>query len=163
MKTDYSFNRAGGNLTMRKQKIRSQTIRSQIKNNFVAIVSLVVAFIALTHDAWRNELTEKNRNIRMAGFELLKNLGELQIIVNHAYYSPDSTLGNPYLGWGHVLLISDLSELLPSNVTKTVGKLTKVWGENWEKIKKDETAVSNISTAIDDSRKEVLQTIRQLK
>jgi len=41
-------------------------IRGQIKNNLLAIISLVVAFSALGYNTWRNELTEHNRKADIA-------------------------------------------------------------------------------------------------
>src|SRR5260221_9920468 len=139
------------------------TIKQQLKDNMVAIISLVIAIIALSYTAWREETTEKNRTFRVAGFEVLKNLGELQIVVNHAYYMRESALANPYLGWGHIALVSDLSQLLPKPVPTTVAKLVKVWGENWDKLNRDEEAVTAVSAEIDASRAEVLESIRYLK
>lgn len=143
--------------------MEKQTIRRQIKNNLVAIISLVVAITALLYTAWREETTEKNRTLRVAGFEVLKNLGELQIVVNHTYYQQDGAPGNPFVGWGHVALISDLSELLPPPVPETIEKLINLWSQDWKKIKTDEKAASRISDEIDHSRKEVLESIRYLK
>lgn len=57
------------------------TIRLQLKTNLVALISLVVALTALGYTPWRNERTEYNRNVRVAAFETLKQLGEAQI--NH--------------------------------------------------------------------------------
>jgi hypothetical protein len=138
-------------------------IRDQLKNNFVAIISLIIALIALCYTTWREEVTEKNRNIRTAGFEVLKNLGELQIVVNHIYYQHDNMLANPYLGWGYISLISDLSNFLPPPVPDTVKKLVEAWSVNWKKIKTDEEAVTQISQEIDDSREAVVDTIRKLR
>lgn len=53
-------------------------ILQQIQKNSLAIVSLIVAFSALGYNTWRNELTESNRNVRQAGFEMLLHIGELQ-------------------------------------------------------------------------------------
>jgi hypothetical protein len=39
----------------------------QLRDNLVAITSLVVALSALGYNTWRNERTERNRNIRTAG------------------------------------------------------------------------------------------------
>ncbi len=139
------------------------SIKRQIKDNFVAIVSLVIAIVALLYTAWREETTEKNRTLRQAGFEVLKNLGELQIVINYAYYQHDSNLGNPYLGWGHIALISDLANLLPKPIPKSISKLVTEWGGNWNKIKTDETAVDTLTDSIDTSRKEVLEAIRYLR
>jgi len=71
----------------------------QIKQNAMAIVSLLVAFSALGYNTWRNELTEDNRNIRSAGYEVLVHLSHLQRIAYLAHYDKDTTRGNPCLGW----------------------------------------------------------------
>ena len=52
----------------------TRTVIQQIRNNLVAIISLVVAISSLSYNTWRNELTEENRNIRFAGFEVINSL-----------------------------------------------------------------------------------------
>ena len=77
----------------------TRTVIQQIRNNLVAIISLVVAISSLSYNTWRNELTEENRNIRVAGFETLKSLGELQTIVDFGHYEQHPELGSPIEGW----------------------------------------------------------------
>ena len=43
----------------------------QLQKNSLSLISLFVAFSALSYNTWRNEQTEYNRNIRSAGFEVL--------------------------------------------------------------------------------------------
>jgi len=43
---------------------------TQLRNNSLSIISLVIAISALSYNTYRNELTEVNRNIRSAGFEV---------------------------------------------------------------------------------------------
>jgi hypothetical protein len=81
----------------------------QVKSNLIAIISLAIALTALGYTTWREEVTEKNRTLRAAGFEVLKNLGELQLIVNYIRYDPENPQANPYLGWGYVAIIGDVS------------------------------------------------------
>lgn len=142
--------------------MKSKSMGNQIKNNAVALISLIVAFIALGYNTWRNEHTEKNRNIRMASFEVLKSLGELQLVVNYAQYQPDNTMGNPILGWGYIALIGDLSHLLPSPVPEQAAELIRVWGTDWNKIKTDEKSADLISNQIDGARSAVLGTLYSL-
>lgn len=71
----------------------------QIKQNKLAIISLLVALTALGYNTWRNEQTEANRNIRQAGFEMLVHIGQLQRITYLAHYDKDSIEGNPRKGW----------------------------------------------------------------
>lgn len=136
----------------------------QVKNHAVAIISLIIAIIALFYSTWRNEITESNRNTRMAAFEVLKNLGELQILVNYRYYQPQqAAMGNPIVGWGYIALISDLSKLLPKPVPETVERLIASWNENWKKIDSDQQSTDQVSEEIDDSRQAVLKVLMNLK
>lgn len=139
------------------------SIFTQISNHLIAIISLIVAIIALSYNTWRNEQTEKNRNIRTAAFEVLKELGELQIVINYSHYQPNKELGNTYLGWGHIAFINDLGQLLPQPIPKKVKILTDDWGLNWGKIKTDEAASDMISNEVDKTRESVLDVLRKLK
>ena len=52
----------------------------------MALISLTVAVGALGYNSWRNEKTEDQRKIRLASFQVLENLGEMQEIVDARYY-----------------------------------------------------------------------------
>lgn len=135
----------------------------QIKNHLIAIVSLFIAITALTYNTWRDEETEKNRNIRQASFEVLKHLGELQIVLNYAHYQTENSMGNPILGWGHIALVSDMGQLLPSPIPEKTSRLAQIWSENWKNVSTDENAVELVSRQVDDTRDAVLGIIRNLK
>ncbi|WP_043872956.1 hypothetical protein [Legionella massiliensis] len=140
------------------------SIWSQIHNNLIALISLTVAISALSYNTWRNETTEKNRNIRPAAFEVLKELGQLQLVVNNTRYIANSSESiNPILGWGHVSLISDLGQLLPPPIPAKVDELVRVWGDNWKKIRTDEESADKITHEIDSSRAIILNTLMHLK
>src|SRR5579872_1337474 len=132
------------------------TILQQIKNNLIAILSLFIAITALYYNTWRNEQTEKNRNIRTAAFEVLKELGDLQIVINYAHYQPTNPYGNPFYGWAHIAMINDLSQLLPQPIHNNSQTLTQMWNQNWMKIKTDDGAIDAISNEIDHTRESVL-------
>jgi hypothetical protein len=140
-----------------------QAISTQLKNNIIALLSLAIALFTLTYMAWREEVTEKNRNLRVAAFEVLKNLGQLQVIVNYSHYDPTNSMGNPMLGWGYISLITDLSELLPPPIPEKVENLFEVWQSNWSSIKTDQKSTDLISQNIDDSRTAVLEVLNTLK
>ena len=91
-------------------------MREQLRSNTVAIVSPFAAFSALSYNTWRNEATERNRNIRTAGFELLSEIGLLQQIVFYAHYNQGDQRGDACMGWADVLTISDLAALMPAAV-----------------------------------------------
>ena len=62
------------------------SIRKQIHNNAVALISLFIALSSLAYNTWRNETTEEQRNVRHASFRVLESLGELQQVVDFRYY-----------------------------------------------------------------------------
>ncbi len=132
-------------------------------NNVISVFSLLTIFSAFVFTAWRSEISEKNQNLRVAGIEILKNLGQLQVVVNYAYFQSDNMLGNPFLGWGYIALASDLSQLMPEPVPKTIQKLVAVWGEEANNLKTSEEAANRVSMQVDASRKEVLKSIRSLQ
>lgn len=135
----------------------------QIKRNTLALISLFVAFSALGYNTWRNEATEENRNIRKAGFELIVHIGALQRISYLAQFEKKQNRGNPRLGWTEVLLIRDLSHLLPGIVQQKSENLMRAWEQNWLTLgESNEIAVSTIDSALNDLRIEVLDVIRAL-
>jgi hypothetical protein len=138
------------------------SVREQVRNNAVALISLAVALSSLAYNTWRNEQTEENRSVRVAAFQVLKNLGELQVIVNHAYFGNNERLGNPMAGWGHVALITDLSELLPAPGPERAEKLLQVWQADWQRIAEDQPSVERVTAEIDQSREAVREILRRL-
>lgn len=138
-------------------------IQEQVKQHFLSIIGLIVAVTALVYSTWREELTEKNLNTRLASFDLLKNLGQLQVTINFLHFDSENSMGNPLTGWGYIALINDLGEILPDPIPMQTKQLVKVWGENWNKLKTDQRAVEVVSAEVDASRKAVLDTIHKLR
>jgi len=140
------------------------SLRQQLRDNAVALISLVVALSSLAYNTWRNERTEHNRNVRTAAFELLTKLAELERVVFLAQYDRDVAGGNPRTGWTYVLVIRDLSALVPAPVPVQAQELQRVWSGNWEGLgKDDETAVDHIDAAIVKLRDTTLGTLRSLR
>lgn len=140
------------------------TIRQQLRNNAVALISLAVAIGSLGYNTWRNERTEHNRNVRTAAFELLMRAGDLERVTFLAQYDHDRNGGSPRAGWTDVLAIRDLAGLVPGQVPSCAAELVKVWGDNWEGLgKADETAVDRIDDAIGKLREASLATLRSLR
>ncbi len=138
-------------------------LRQQFKRNSLAIISLFVAFSALGYNTWRNELTEENRNIRAAGFEMLLHIGQLQRISYLAHYDKDLQQGNPRSGWVEVLVLRDLSMLMPAELQHYTQRLFDSWKVNWQGLGEDESAVAAIDNAIHDLRQNVLENINRLE
>lgn len=83
-------------------KLSERTWVKQLLKHSVAVVSLMTALVGLSYNAWQANQNEINQNMRVAAFEVLKNLGELQTVVNYAHFSGDQLRGNPIEGWKHV-------------------------------------------------------------
>jgi hypothetical protein len=140
------------------------TLRQQVRNNAVALISLVVALGSLGYNTWRNERTEHNRNIRTATFELLTKLAELERVVFLAQYDHDAAGGNPRTGWTYVLVIRDLAAVVPGPVSMQATQLQGVWASHWEDLgKSDESAAVRIDDAIEKLREASLSTLRSLR
>jgi hypothetical protein len=143
--------------------METRTVIQQIRNNLVAIISLAVAVSSLSYNTWRNELTEENRNIRVAGFEALKSLGELQTIVDFGHYDKNPELGSPIKGWGRVLFVRDLANIIKGPVPDAARNLFETWQANWEEIGNDELKVERITVEITATRQAVQSVINALE
>lgn len=136
---------------------------SQLRRNSLALLSLMVALSALFYNTWRNEQTERNRNIRVAEFEMLKNLGELQQIIDYAHFRKDQQRGDLTQGLSRVLLIKDLAALTPQPVADSAEKLMTAWRENGDKLSTSFDAASALSEEVLLARRAVLESLRSLK
>ena len=134
----------------------------QVRRNSVALISLAVALSSLSYNTWRNEQTEYNRNIRVAGIELLLKLGELEKVVFFAHYDRDSQAGSPRAGWAHALTVRDLGSLTPEPARSSTVSLVEVWQQNWSGLGTSDDTASKISDSIDKARSEVLGVLAEL-
>jgi hypothetical protein len=138
-------------------------LSKQLLTHSVAVVSLITAITGLSYNAWQANQNEINQNMRVAAFEVLKNLGELQTVVNYAHFSRDKTRGNPIEGWKHVLMVRDLSYLLEVSAQKESQLLYDKWQRDWEKIEVNPAVEEQISNQITKTRQAVLSTIDALE
>ena len=131
-------------------------IIDQVRRNFVAIVSLVVAVTSLGYNTWRNESSEFNRNQRLISIEVLRNLGELQQVVYHRHWGMDAEdAGNPLTGWAIVLTIDDLASILQAPVPESASALRDAWQQHSDKLGEKDKAEKTIIEAIDTVRSDV--------
>ena len=140
----------------------------QVRRNSVALISLTIAVIGLSYNTWRNEQTEFNQNMREAGFETLLTLGEVQQVIFELHYgtnkSPDMRALFARDGWSKVLLIKDLSMLMPDSVRATATTLRDTWQSSWESLgDSNEGTVGPLDAAIENHRKSVLATLVSLR
>lgn len=134
----------------------------QVRNNAVALISLVIALTALGYGTWRNERTEENRNLREAGFALLSEIGSLQQVVFYAHYNPGDARGDARLGWAEVLTIQDLAALLPAPVGRDAALLREAWQAGWDGLGTSDEDHARIDAAIDRLRQATLFSLRGL-
>lgn len=145
-------------------EIKKSSFFKQIKNNSVALISILIAISSLSYNTWRNEKTEDNRNQRHAAFEILLKLNELQQVVFFNYYDKDIVnKGNPRTGWTYVLTIQDLSKVLYEPIPESYSQLQQVWTNNWQSLSTDQQQVNQILSAIDDVRSDVLILLKDLE
>ncbi len=138
-------------------------IRRQLRDNLVAITSLVVALSALGYNTWRNERTERNRNVRVAGIEMLREIGSLQRVIIYRHYADEEVRGDPHTGWAEVFMISDLAALLPPDVARNAGTLRATWEADAASLVEDDEAFAHIDGAIDALRQTTLAELRALR
>lgn len=141
----------------------ANTFAEQLRRNAVALISLVVAVSSLSYNTWRNEATEDNRNQRVAAFEILLKLGELQQVVFHVHYDKDYDKGNPRIGWAYVLTINDLAKVLPDAVQNATSGLLQAWSENWESLADRSGSLDIVMQALDATRDQTLVLLRSLE
>jgi hypothetical protein len=134
----------------------------QLRQYSVALISLVVALSSLAYNTWRNEQTEWNRNVRVAGIELLLKLGELERVVFFAHYDKDRDAGSPRLGWAYALTARDLGSLIPEPARSSSEELVSTWQSNWSGLGTSDAAAAMISESIDDTRASVLRVLADL-
>lgn len=135
----------------------------QVRRNLVALISVFIAVSSLSYNTWRNEESEHNRNQRMASFEVLLKIGELQELVFHSHYDRDVVeKGAPRTGWALVLTIRDLSRVLEAPLPDISEHLVATWGEHWQGLGADQTSADAILSGIEEVRAETLVLLREL-
>lgn len=150
---------------MRNIKMRNINLRipQQVKTHAVALISLMTALSGLFYNNWRDHQNERNHNMRNAAFEVLKDLGELQTIVNYAHYDDDATKGNPIEGWKYAIQVRDLSHLLSPHSQLQGKQLYVVWPRDWAALGQDQLSEQRISQQISVTRDTVLATIHAIE
>lgn len=139
------------------------TLRSQLRDNLIAIISLAVALASFSYTAWRMERSETNLTTRQSAFQLLTALGQMQELVYLAHYDHDAMRGNPRSGWVYVTTINDFSATMPAPVQARASALLVAWRNHWEGLMSTRDADADaISDAIEACRSEVVGQLRAL-
>jgi hypothetical protein len=144
------------------------SIRRQIHNNAVALISIVIAVSALAYNTWRNETTEEQRNIRHAAFRVLEDLGDVQEVVDSRFYylafgSEIAAEGELRIrGFGSVAMIRDLMSLMPPPGPEAGRELHALWLNHFSSL--DQLDVSGQhSQAAKEAERELTLAVRQVR
>jgi hypothetical protein len=126
----------------------SATIKSQLRDNAIAIISLVVALGSFSYTAWRMQRSEHNLTTRDAAF--------------HGHYDHDKVGGNPRTGWVYVETIRDFGSAMPAPVPAKAEALMQSWQKHWEGIGTRDEDADAITDALDECRAAVVETVQSL-
>ncbi|OUS23309.1 hypothetical protein A9Q98_15680 [Thalassotalea sp. 42_200_T64] len=146
-----------------KNSTIKRSLKQQIQNNLIAIISIFIAVSSLAYNTWRNEQTEYNRNVRTSSFQILMSLAELQLLVDHAFYNEDKEKGDPIKGWSYVLYVQGLAQTVSPEVKHNAEQLKKIWEKNWQLMHQQQSQNDAISQSIKVLRLEVLATLQSLQ
>jgi hypothetical protein len=142
-----------------------KTIRQQIQNNAVALISIFIAISTLAYNTWRNETTEEQRNVRHAAFRVLEDLGEIQEVVDsrHYYLAFDQDIGSEgelrIRGFGSVAMIHDLMMLMPEPGPTAGQELRETWLQHFADLDQLDKHGRHTSAAT-EAEKELSETIK---
>ena len=135
---------------------KNASIKTQLRRNAVALISLAVAITSLGYNTWRNEASESNRNQRLVSIEILLMLGDLQWLTldRHHGENIDGKAINR-AAWAKVLTIRDLSEVAAGSVPQSATALFEVWRADFKHLGKDREARDRIIAALETVRSDV--------
>jgi hypothetical protein len=155
------------------------TIREQIHNNAVALISLFIAVSSLAYNTWRNETSEEQRNLRHAAFKVIENLGEMQEVVDARYYylaSGDEVASEGQLrlrGYGSATMTRDLMGLMPSPAPEAGKRMLETWNVHFGALDdvdgrgrhtaKAREAEQTLTEVIAETREAVMIVLRSLE
>jgi len=119
------------------------------------IISIVFALVGFSYNLWRLEVSEANNTIRIASFEVFKELAALEQLVYAAHYDKNTEQGNPRAGWVKVGLIVDMSVLISQPVSAEARLLKTEWTQHWPTIAASRDSANAVVTAIDAVRSKI--------
>ncbi|MCM2678446.1 hypothetical protein [Echinimonas agarilytica] len=133
-----------------------------VKKQWVGVVSVMIATAALITSIWQSNITETNRTTRDACFEVLRELGALQQLVDQSHFSEMPPEDLNIKGWNHVLLIQDFSLLLPTPILEHTQDLTQQWQQHWPTLITSRQSNEVLSAHIKQTRMAVTGIIKDL-
>lgn len=126
--------------------------RDQLRTNWLAIFSLAIALFGLGYNTFRNETTERQRNVREAGFIVLDALGELQQLADTRFFGNERSESNRIAIWGRVTLVKDIAGLVSNEAQTDADALFQVWSSHASDF---DAGKSEAEKALTDATREV--------
>lgn len=121
---------------------------------------MIIAFSSFTYSIYQADVNQKNNICREAGFELLKQLNELQVITDKELYGIKNK--ERFIdGWSNVIMIGDLSVYFKQGIQDRFITLEKIWKRNFESLDRKE-ANKKVSKEIKIMRQEIKDAILHL-
>ena len=128
-----------------------------------ALLSLVLAVVGFSYNAWRLERSEDNSNLRSAAFQLLSELSEFEQIIYASHYDQNQVEGSPRRGWVKAGLIDDLGMLMGEDVALSSAELKAQWSADWTQVPTDRTSVESLVERLDAVRAAVKARLADLE
>jgi len=107
---------------------------SQLEQHSVALISLLVAVMALTVSTERANTSEYQRTTRDASFRVLTELSQLQLLTDEAHYGSPEQRRQPISGWARVSYMRDLATLIPEPVPRELEALYLTWQQQVDQL-----------------------------
>jgi len=143
---------------------RVSVLRELVRQNALALVSLLVALFGLGYNTWRNETTEHHRNIRQSAFIALDALGEVQQLADTRFFGGNHGEPNRIAIWGRITLIRDVATLVSAETDTRAMALFTAWSDQAQAFDTgDPVAEKAVSSAIRETRAQVLRDLQRLK
>jgi len=152
------------------------SLRAQLRQHSVALISLMVAVVSLGYNTWRNETSEVHRNWREAGFVLTTEVSQLrQIVLYRRYFSgrddhPMEPMRDNQTwinGWGTATSIRDLSSILPDPLPAAGARVYATWSDQAGRLdaanEQAARAEKELLAAIDAMQQATLELINNLR
>lgn len=137
---------------------------ASIRRNAVALISLTVALAGLSYNTWRNETTERHRNVRQGAFVMLEQLGQLQQLVDQRFYAEKRDDVNLIGCWGKVTLLRDMSPLVSKETASRSSALFEAWRSHLPALDQgDAAAEAAIAKAIAANRDQLVVELSALR
>lgn len=133
------------------------------RQQWLALFSLAVALFGLGYNTYRNETTERQRNVREAGFYLLQEASELQQLADTRFFGRDLSAHNRIAIWSRINTARDIAGLVSASAETRAASLHQTWTLQESAFESgDSDAERRMAAAIQALRQEVIETLNRL-